>query len=175
MATTRYLLHIIYTTAIISISTHALNLRKLHEEHRIHYQTYISLLETTVQRVRAGESVPERDFVRLRKFAKEPESDRAAARGLEAKDEIGWWEVVFGRRRSDMEGARQRSEDLDRRDLEKSVLFLLGSGVTADDETLRSSKRSGKSCPFMISFFAWFLFGSRGVYDCDSCTPPLSG
>lgn len=125
MATTRYIPHIIYTTAIISISTHSLNIRKLHEEHRIHYQTYISLLETTIRRIRAGENVPERDFERLRKFAKDPEADRAASRGLEAKDEIGWWEVVFGRRRSDMDGARQRSEDLDRRDFEKSTFLIL--------------------------------------------------
>ena len=151
MATTRYLPHIIYTTAIISISTHALDLRKLHEEHRVHYETYISLLESTVNRLKAGEVVPERDFDRLRNLAKEPESDRAAARGLETKDEIGWWEVVFGRKRPDMEHARQRSEELDKRDLEKSMFFSQYHLCDKPENSrLCSPEGSRKTCHVMI-------------------------
>ncbi|CAL1711778.1 unnamed protein product [Somion occarium] len=117
--TTRYIPHIIYATAITSLSTHALNQRKLHEEQQIHYETHIALLESTIQRLKSGETVPEKDFERLKKFSRDPELDRAAARGFETKENIGWWEVVFGKKRLDTESARQRSEEWDRRDLEK--------------------------------------------------------
>ncbi|KAI0071176.1 hypothetical protein K474DRAFT_1652816 [Panus rudis PR-1116 ss-1] len=119
--TTRYIPHIIYTTALISVSTHALYQRKKHEDERLHTEAHISLLDSLITRLRAGETIPEKEFTLLDKFTRDPEVDRAAARGLEAKEEMGWREVLFGRKRSeeDAAGVRKRQEEWDRKDLEK--------------------------------------------------------
>ncbi|EKM53622.1 uncharacterized protein PHACADRAFT_260073 [Phanerochaete carnosa HHB-10118-sp] len=113
--TTRFLPEIIYTIALTSLSTHMLWLRKESQEQRAYFTTRLKLLEDTAQRLRAGQPVPEDDFDLIRKMAREPGSDRGAARGIEPTDHLGWKEALLGRKG----GAGSRSEQLDMQDWEE--------------------------------------------------------
>ena len=101
---TRYIPHIIYSIAITSITTHLLNQRKEFEDTRYRIQTHIALLESTVQRLRAGEDVPEIEFERIEKLKSEERLDRGVARGVkvEGGETIGWREVLLGRKGSEV-------------------------------------------------------------------------
>ncbi|KAI0091228.1 hypothetical protein BDY19DRAFT_991799 [Irpex rosettiformis] len=113
-----YLQHVLYSLAITSISIHYLWHKRESEEQRRHYTTRIGLLEDTVKQLRVGERVSETDLDMLRKLAMEPGSFSAAARGVEPEDEIGWREMLLGRK-TDNGNAKAASEKWDEIDLEK--------------------------------------------------------
>ncbi|KAI0343463.1 hypothetical protein BDW22DRAFT_1355903 [Trametopsis cervina] len=95
----QYLPHILYGLGITSTSIHLLWHRRESEEQRRHYTTRLALLEETARRLRAGEEVPNADFDMIKKLAAEqPGAASAAARGVEPDSEIGWREVIFGRK-----------------------------------------------------------------------------
>jgi hypothetical protein len=116
-----YLQHVLYSLAITSTSIHYLWHKRESEEQRRHYTTRISLLEDTVQRLRAGEQVPEADYDLLNKLAAQPGSASALARGVEPVEEIGWREVLFGRKASPTDVVAS-SEKWDAIDLQKSEI-----------------------------------------------------
>ncbi|KAI0785802.1 hypothetical protein C8Q75DRAFT_809018 [Abortiporus biennis] len=105
--TTRYIPHIIYTLAITSLSTHLLNQRKESEEQQIHTKTYISLLESTITKLKSGERIDEKEYQRVKKFGKDLEdleNERNVARGIHVDlkgvggSGMGWTEVLLGRK-----------------------------------------------------------------------------
>ncbi|KAI0688444.1 hypothetical protein BC835DRAFT_308506 [Cytidiella melzeri] len=113
-----YLQHVLYGLAITSTSIHYLWHKRESEEQRRHYTTRIALLEDTVRRLRAGEQVAEADFDWIKKLATEPGSVGAAARGVEPESEIGWREVILGRKVV-TEDTKAASDKWDAIDLEK--------------------------------------------------------
>ncbi|KAL6305077.1 hypothetical protein BKA93DRAFT_779834 [Sparassis latifolia] len=113
MASTRYLPHVLYSMAITSLGMHLLRQRKQVEADRAQISAQISILESTLQRLRAGERVPDREYERLRKLAfSHEESQPSHAAGKEA---IGWKEVLLGRK--DVEPSVM--EEWEHRDLER--------------------------------------------------------
>ncbi|KAI0352021.1 hypothetical protein OH77DRAFT_1498239 [Trametes cingulata] len=121
----QYLPHLLYSTALTSLATHHLVQRKALEEDRAHVAAQLSILADLRARLLAGERVPEREAERLWRLARSHDVWRARAgegRGQgqgqggreEAKEEIGWREVLFGKRFD-----TGRSEEYDRRDLER--------------------------------------------------------
>ncbi len=116
-----YLQHVLYSLAITSISIHYLWHKRESEEQRRHYTTRIGLLEDTVRRLRAGQQVDETDFDVLKRLAMEPGSVSAVARGVEPEHEIGWQEMLLGRRANKTEEAKAASDKWDEIDLEKSA------------------------------------------------------
>ncbi|KAI0262260.1 hypothetical protein BC834DRAFT_829175, partial [Gloeopeniophorella convolvens] len=85
--------------------------RRAAETDRRHYSARLSILGELAARLRAGETVPDAEVARLRRLA-----ENAA---IETHDgaEIGWKEVIFGRKESGAE--REGKEELERRDLEQ--------------------------------------------------------
>ncbi|EJF57164.1 hypothetical protein BD309DRAFT_857595 [Dichomitus squalens] len=117
-----YLPHLLYSTALTSISMHHLSQRKAAEDDRAHVAAQISILEDLLARP----SLPDPEFQRLWRLARSHDvwearkhvGDEAAGnvksvhvRARPAED-IGWREVMFGRRFD-----TSRTEELDRQDL----------------------------------------------------------
>ncbi|GJE94687.1 hypothetical protein PsYK624_108580 [Phanerochaete sordida] len=113
--TTRFLPEIAYCVALTSLSTHMLWHRKEAEDQRAYWTARLRLLDDTAARLRAGLPVRPDDFDVIQKMARVPGSDRAAARGIEATDHLGWKEVLLGRK----DGPGSQSERLDMKDWEE--------------------------------------------------------
>ena len=120
--TTRYVPEIIYTMASISLGMHMLAQRKDAEDHRAYFAARIALLEDTAARLRRGVRVPDADFELMQNLAREPNTTRAAARGVEPTQEIGWRDVLLGRK--DQTGA---SDKWDQHDWEKGLCTPLAT------------------------------------------------
>ena len=123
--TTRYIPHIIYTIAITSISTHMLWQRKEADDQRRYISAHIDLLQSCVQRLKAGERISDDELQRIRQFgrtAEELERDRAVARGLvrtqgDGTESIGWREALLGGR-----GKESKVREVyEQQDLEKGM------------------------------------------------------
>ncbi|KAI0657755.1 hypothetical protein C8Q70DRAFT_1055528 [Cubamyces menziesii] len=143
MALLAYLPHVIYSTALTSLAIHHLAQRKALEADRAHVAAQLSILEDLRTRLvhaahaqAAGSPRTEdpdldpREIERLWRLAKSHDVWRAraevaaheeAARAAVASGDsaaqgegIGWKEVLFGKRFD-----TKRSEELDRRDLER--------------------------------------------------------
>ena len=111
--TARYIPEIVFTMATISLGIHLLSHRKEAEDQRAYFTARITLLEDTLTRLRSGVHVPPSEFELIRKLSREPETNRAAARGVEPQEEIGWKDVLLGRRDTGT------SDRYDQRDWEK--------------------------------------------------------
>ncbi|KAI0765682.1 hypothetical protein BD413DRAFT_606152 [Trametes elegans] len=131
-----YLPHLLYSTALTSIAMHHLAQRKALEADRAHVAAQLSILGALRARLAAGEDVPEREFARQWRLARSHDVWRARAAaaaeaearargqgergkgsegaGEDGREEIGWKEVLLGRRFD-----TSRSEELDRKDLER--------------------------------------------------------
>lgn len=120
MSFTQYLPHLVYSTALTSLGMHSLFQRKSAESERSHVAAQLSILDSMVQRLQAGEDISDKEFSRLWKLAKSHE-DGVESEGKDAgtKEVIGWREVFLGRK--DL-GDKETSEKWDRKDLDKGML-----------------------------------------------------
>lgn len=124
MGLLEYLPHLIYSTALTSISMHHLLQRKALEADRAHVAAQVSILEDLHMRLAAREDIPDREFDRLWRLARSHDVWRAEeAEGrdvksvhIQPKETVGWKEVLLGRRFD-----TSRTEELDRKDLEKGA------------------------------------------------------
>ncbi|RPD52322.1 hypothetical protein L227DRAFT_582130 [Lentinus tigrinus ALCF2SS1-6] len=158
MGVLEYLPHLIYSTALTSISMHHLYQRKAAEADRAHVAAQISILEDLRTRLAAGEDVPAREFDRLWRLARSHDVWRAAAAAAEAeaaatgtgtgtgtgagaksvhmqiqpRETVGWKEVLLGRRFD-----TSRTEELDRKDLEKVRMEVEVEGASGSDAESR--------------------------------------
>ena len=111
---TRYIPELIYALAFSSISVHLLWQRRTAETDRRHYSARISLLGELAARLRAGEAVPDVEVARLRRLA-----ETVGAAEAHLGENIGWRDVIFGRKESGME--REGKEELERKELEQGA------------------------------------------------------
>ncbi|OJT15042.1 hypothetical protein TRAPUB_8397 [Trametes pubescens] len=124
MAVLPYLPHLLYSTALTSIAMHHLFQRKAYEADRAHVAAQISILTDLRARLSEGERIPEREQDRLWRLARSHDVWRARAeaearaksreQGGGGREEIGWKEVMLGKRFD-----ATRTEELDRKDLER--------------------------------------------------------
>ncbi|KAI0330428.1 hypothetical protein GY45DRAFT_1345974 [Cubamyces sp. BRFM 1775] len=143
MALLAYLPHVIYSTALTSLAIHHLVQRKALEADRAHVAAQLSILEDLRTRLvhavnaqavdphRAEDpNLDSREIERLWRLARTHDVWRARAEAAAREDaaraagagggstaqgeEIGWKEVMLGKRFD-----TKRSEELDRRDLER--------------------------------------------------------
>ncbi|KAH8996786.1 hypothetical protein EDB92DRAFT_1942397 [Lactarius akahatsu] len=131
---TRYVPELIYALAFSSISVHLLWQRRTAETDRRHYSARISILGELAARLRAGEAVPDVEVSRLRRLA-----ETVGAADAHPGENIGWRDVVFGRKESGME--REGKEELERKELENGASNLsrgapVGAAPLADAERL---------------------------------------
>lgn len=93
-----YFPHVLYSTAVLTISTHSLWHRKEWEAQRLHAEARISLLSTLAQRLRNGDHVEPSDIDRMRRLARGTSTTADHDVGLEVSpEEIRWREVLLGK------------------------------------------------------------------------------
>ncbi|KAI0827742.1 hypothetical protein BC628DRAFT_1338266 [Trametes gibbosa] len=119
MAVLPYLPHLFYSTALTSLAMHHLFQRKAFEAERAHVAAQLSILDDLRVRLGAGERIPEREFDRLCRLAQSHDVWRAReacamGAGQDEESEIGWKEVLFGKR---FDSAK--SDEWDKKDLER--------------------------------------------------------
>jgi hypothetical protein len=110
----RYIPELVYALAFSSISVHLLWQRRTAETDRRHYSARISILGELAARLRTGEAVPDVEISRLRRLA-----ETAGTAETHPGENIGWRDVVFGRKESGME--REGKEELEHRELERGA------------------------------------------------------
>jgi hypothetical protein len=110
----RYIPELVYALAFSSFSVHLLWQRRTAETDRRHYSARISILGELAARLRAGEAVPDVEISRLRRLAETAEAAEA-----HPGENIGWRDVVFGRKETVME--REGKEVLERREMERGA------------------------------------------------------
>lgn len=132
MFSTAYLPHLLSSLALTSLGIHVLRQRKDAEAERAQLAAQLSILEDTAARLRAGGRVSGREVERLLKLARSQrtgrgeESVQAEEQRETEKEEIGWRDVLLGRRATREEAVR--GEHWDRRDLERVRREVAGDG-----------------------------------------------
>jgi|SRR5712675_1938515 len=108
---TRYIPELVYALAFSSISVHLLWQRRAAETDRRHFSARLSILGDVAARLRAGEGVSDAEVARLRRLAE------TVGEATHPGENIGWREVIFGRKETGME--REVKEELERRELDR--------------------------------------------------------
>jgi len=124
----RYIPELIYALAFSSISVHLLWQRRTAETDRRHYSARISILGELAARLRVGEAVPEVEVSRLRRLA-----ETVGAADAHPGENIGWRDVVFGRKESGIE--REGKEELERKELETGASDVVKRCAAGRDRT----------------------------------------
>lgn len=105
-----YLPHVIYSTALTSLSFHLLFHKRQVEVDRAHLTAQISILESLIQQLRSGQNITDEEIDRLSRLAKTHEDSESTGVRREASKKIGWREVFLGRR-MESGGVQVESED----------------------------------------------------------------
>ncbi|KAF9228492.1 hypothetical protein BS17DRAFT_341559 [Gyrodon lividus] len=113
-----YLPHILYSTALTSVSIHLLWQRKAAEEDRARHNAQITILEDLTQQLRSGVPTTDEEIYRLGKLARIHGEGEAAQK--QSAGEIRWMDVIWGRRVVD--GAAKN--EWERQDLEQSKCLV---------------------------------------------------
>lgn len=105
--------------AVTSLGIHSLWQRKTAESQRAQIGGQISILDSMLQRLRAEEAIPEREFDKLWKLARSHEEDNlSSVQQAGVQETIGWKDVLLGRK-----NVRSAStEEWDKRDLDRGAL-----------------------------------------------------
>jgi len=93
-----YLPHILYSTALTSVSIHLLWQRTTEREDRARYHAQASILQDLAQQLRSGVPITDEEITRLKNLA------RVHGQGEDQKqptEAIRWSEVVWGRKTAD--------------------------------------------------------------------------
>ncbi|KAG2358098.1 hypothetical protein BDR07DRAFT_1452837 [Suillus spraguei] len=114
MSGTQYIPHIIYSTALTSISMHLLWQRKTADEDRARFKAQTSILQDLVEQLRSGKPISDEEITKSRNLA------RILGEGKQsldkAKTNIGWMDVLWGRKTLADRGV---SDEWERKDLEQ--------------------------------------------------------
>ncbi|KAG2137341.1 hypothetical protein BD769DRAFT_316658 [Suillus cothurnatus] len=114
MSGTQYIPHIIYSTALTSISMHLLWQRKTADEDRARIKAQTSILQDLIEQLRSGKPISDEEITRSRNLA------RIHGEGKQPLDKertnIGWMDVLWGRKTPADLGV---SDEWERKDLEQ--------------------------------------------------------
>ncbi|KAF9445062.1 hypothetical protein P691DRAFT_762828 [Macrolepiota fuliginosa MF-IS2] len=113
MFNTTYLPHAIYSLAITSVSIHLVSQKRIISDDRTRVAARLSILESIANQLRQGKDISLDELDRLHQLARPPAP--AEEHAQQAKEEIGWKEVIFGRKKSE----EPEMSEYDRRDWEK--------------------------------------------------------
>jgi len=117
MPISSYVPHLIYSTALTSLSFHLLFHKRQAEVDRAHLTAQVSILESLVQQLRSGQNVPVEEIDRLSKLSKTHEGGESTGARME---KVGWREVFLGRKREEDSGERETKDwEEVRREVEK--------------------------------------------------------
>ncbi|KAF8549174.1 hypothetical protein OG21DRAFT_1421748 [Imleria badia] len=93
-----YLPHILYSTALTSVSIHLLWQRTTEREERARYHAQVSILEDLAQQLRSGTPITDEEITRLKNLARVHGQGEEQEQSTEA---IRWSEVVWGKKVAD--------------------------------------------------------------------------
>lgn len=93
-----YLPHILYSTALTSVSIHLFWQRTVEKEDRDRYHAQVSILEDLAQQLRSGAPITDEEITRLKNLARVHGQGEGQEQSTEA---IRWSEVVWGRKAAD--------------------------------------------------------------------------
>ncbi|KAG2065248.1 hypothetical protein BDR04DRAFT_1108789 [Suillus decipiens] len=114
MSGTQYIPHIIYSTALTSISMHLLWQRKTADEDRARFKAQTSILQGLIEQLRSGKSISDEEITKSRNLA------RILGEGKQSLDKektnVGWTDVLWGRKTPADRGV---SDEWERKDLEQ--------------------------------------------------------
>ncbi|KAG5654187.1 hypothetical protein H0H81_006569 [Sphagnurus paluster] len=109
-----YLPHAIYSVAIVSLSIHLVNQRKLAGDERARIAAQTSILESISEQLRSNKAISGDELERLKRLAR-PLEHNPATEGIPGES-IGWREIFLGRKKE--EGAPEMSK-WEKKDMEK--------------------------------------------------------
>ncbi|KIJ05726.1 hypothetical protein PAXINDRAFT_21041 [Paxillus involutus ATCC 200175] len=112
-----YLPHILYSTALTSVSIHLLWQRKAAEEDRARHNAQITILEDLTQQLRSGVPMADDEINRLRGLAQSHGEGGEAQR--QSAGEIRWMDVIWGKKVVAKDEWEQRDLEQIRRELSK--------------------------------------------------------
>lgn len=94
----RYLPHLLYSTALISITIHLISKKAEIAEQQAHAKAQITILESIIGRLKSGENVLDAEIVRLRRLTRDSEQGVIETANMRKEKDVDWKSVVFGRR-----------------------------------------------------------------------------
>lgn len=115
MAVPTYLPHILYSTALTSVSIHLLWRRKAFEDDRARHDAQITILEDLAHQLRSGSSITDEEVDRLRKLVQVHQGTSEEAAGGVQEHSISWKDVFWGKKTDD----RSKADEWDQKDLEQ--------------------------------------------------------
>ncbi|KAG2142302.1 uncharacterized protein EDB93DRAFT_613001 [Suillus bovinus] len=114
MSGTQYIPHILYSTALTSISMHSLWQRKTADEDRARLKAQTSILQDLIDQLRSGKPISDEEIKKSRNLA------CIHGEGKQSLDKdkpnIGWMDVLWGRKTPADLGV---SDEWERKDLEQ--------------------------------------------------------
>ncbi|KAG1746383.1 hypothetical protein EDB19DRAFT_1689195 [Suillus lakei] len=114
MSGTQYIPHILYSTALTSISMHLLWQRKTADEDRARFKAQTSILQDLIEQLRSGKLISDEEITRSRNLAR-IHGERKQSPDKEGSN-IGWMDVLWGRKTPADLGV---SDEWERKDLEQ--------------------------------------------------------
>ena len=93
--TISYLPHILYATALTSVSIHLLWQRNIEREDRARYHAQVSILEGLARQLRSGVPITDEEVTRLKNLARVHGQGEGQKQSTEV---VRWSEVVWGRK-----------------------------------------------------------------------------
>ncbi|GLB41655.1 hypothetical protein LshimejAT787_1002550 [Lyophyllum shimeji] len=112
-----YLPHAIYSVAIISLSIHLVNQRKLASEERARIAARTSILESIAEQLRSDKPLSENELEKLKRLARPLEHDPAQ----EVGETVGWKDIFFGRKKKEGEPEMSKWEKRDVEIMQQSM------------------------------------------------------
>jgi len=105
-----YLPHVIYSVAILSLSIHLVNQRKLASEERSRIAARTSILESIAEQLRSDKPLSENELEKLKRLARplERNPDEEVLGGT-----IAWKEIFLGRKKAEGEPEMSKWEKKD--------------------------------------------------------------
>ncbi|KAG6918953.1 hypothetical protein DXG01_010192 [Tephrocybe rancida] len=113
-----YLPHAIYSVAIITLSIHLVNQRKLAIDERAHVAAQTSILESIREQLQSDKPLSNEELVRLKRLARPIEHN--AADGVPEKT-IMWREIFLGRKKAEGTPEMNKWEKKDMEIMQKDI------------------------------------------------------
>ena len=159
MPVTSYIPHLIYSTALTSLSLHLLYQKKQSEMDRAHLAAQTSILEALAHRLRSGQNISDEEVERLCRLAKTHEETHAEEAGVK-RAKVGWKDVFLGKKIEGGVGERER------KDLEECE-YSASYHIFSRSNHFVSSTRSGKIIAGPVAIKCLILYSSMQYFHVD--------
>jgi hypothetical protein len=112
MPVSSYIPHLIYSTALASLSFHLLFQKEQSKMDRAHLAAQTSILEALAHRLRSGQNISDEEVERLCRLAKTHKETHAEEADVK-REKVGWKDVFLGKT------IERDAEEREKKDLEE--------------------------------------------------------